>query len=171
MNTWYAKLKISALTGEGKPPTTSLRRRIAGSCELRQFARSAAFLEQVLKQEQPNIDAPGFLHASIIRAVRAAGHPAPRRSWVGGLRWLPVPALALALVLGVWHVMRPAPGTGLSHAADEKQSLETAAVALDFSAQITRRMPAAVVAPLGDELQKVNRDLNNTVDFIVASLP
>jgi hypothetical protein len=171
MKTWYARLRILALIGEGKPLTPSWQRRIAGSGELQRFARSAVSLERVLKQEQPDIAAPAFLHAKIMRAVRAAGQPAPRRSWVGGFRWLPAPAVAVAVVLGVWHVTHPVPEKALSSVAAGKYSLEAAAVALDYSAQMTRRMPSAAVAPLSDELQRVNRDLNNTVDFIVASLP
>jgi hypothetical protein len=36
---------------------------------------------------------------------------------------------------------------------------------------MARAVPSAVVAPLTDELQKLNQDLNNTAQFLLASLP
>jgi hypothetical protein len=37
--------------------------------------------------------------------------------------------------------------------------------------QVARAVPTAVVSPLADELEKVNRDLNSTAQFLLASLP
>jgi hypothetical protein len=49
--------------------------------------------------------------------------------------------------------------------------LATANNALELSEQITQTMPAAVMAPLSDEWQGLNRDLQNTAQFLLASLP
>ena len=37
--------------------------------------------------------------------------------------------------------------------------------------QMVRTMPSAVVAPLSDELERLNRDLDKTAKFLLASLP
>jgi hypothetical protein len=36
---------------------------------------------------------------------------------------------------------------------------------------MARAMPSAVVNPLADELKNINRDLDNTAQFLLASLP
>jgi hypothetical protein len=36
---------------------------------------------------------------------------------------------------------------------------------------MTRAMSAAVVAPLSDELDRLNRDLDHTAQFLLANLP
>ena len=60
------------------------------------------------------------------------------------------------------------PGRGSDSAS---QSLAAAQSALEMGGQMARAMPAAMVSPLTDELNRVNRDLTNTANFLLASLP
>jgi hypothetical protein len=88
-------------------------------------------------------------------------------------RWAPAAAavaaaLVLTLVLGGGWLTRRQPAPPPPTAA---QALSAPAAALDWSAEMSRTVPAAVVAPLSDELERVNRDLENTADFLLASLP
>jgi hypothetical protein len=79
-------------------------------------------------------------------------------------RWLAASALVLALCFGVWRLANRPAGAG-------QVPLAAAGTALDFSEQVAQDMPARVVAPLSDEWQRVNQDLENTAEFLLASLP
>ena len=46
-----------------------------------------------------------------------------------------------------------------------------AADALERSHQLTQQAPAAVLAPLSKEMESLNRDFRNAVEFLVASVP
>ena len=124
-------------------------------------------LDRALKQTAPKLQAPPSLHRSIMLAVQAAERPvdAPR-SW-SFLKWLPAPALVVLALLVAWYAQRgpvrpPAP---------DPQSLAAATTALEMGGQMAQAMPSAVVAPLADELERLNRDLDNTAQFLLASLP
>jgi hypothetical protein len=135
---------------------------------MRDFNAEMAALDRALKRTAPQPQGPPSLHDSIMRAVRAAERPAAegQREWTI-LRWLSVP-IAVAITLTViWHrtqetVRQPAMST---------QPLAVASTALHLSGEMAKTVPSAVVAPLTDELQKLNQDLNNTAQFLLASLP
>jgi hypothetical protein len=102
-----------------------------------------------------------------MQAVRAAEQPAAAPARLAFLRWLALPAGASLVLLVVWHSQRlpadkPTPAT---------PSLYAAANALETGGQIARTAPSAVVAPLSDELQRLNRDLDNAAQYLLASLP
>jgi hypothetical protein len=124
-------------------------------------------LDRALKDTAPKAQAPASLHRSIMQAVRAAERPAPAAHVFGFLKWLPAPAFVALAVLVVWYVQR-----GLVRPpAPDRQSLATATSALEMGGQIAQAMPASVVAPLAAELEKVSQDVDNTAQFLMASLP
>ena len=164
MKTWLAKFKIYSALDEGRPLPPSLRRRLEDSDDLRSFAQSADALGRALKQDLPTTEPPAFLHASIMRAIEPASQPAPRRSHA--LRWLPAPVLAIAILLAAWWGLHQPPATSAP-----RPDLAAASTAVGLGEQVTQTMPAALVSPLSDEWQRLDRDLNKTFDFLSASLP
>ncbi len=156
MKEWFAVLRDIVALSVGLKPTGPL----PGDLE-----HEMTMLDRALKETAPKLQAPPSLHRSIMRAVRAAERPSVSPGW-SFLKWLPAPAL-VALALLAWHAQRgPA-----SRSAPSPQSLAAAATALAIGGQMAQAMPAAVVAPLADELARLNRDLNNTAQFLLASLP
>ena len=53
----------------------------------------------------------------------------------------------------------------------ESSSLAAASSALDLGGKLVREMPDAALSPLSDEMQRLNRDLTNAQQFLLASLP
>jgi hypothetical protein len=47
----------------------------------------------------------------------------------------------------------------------------TAGVALERAQAVPRQASAVALAPLSEELELLNRDVRNTVDYLVASMP
>ena len=102
-----------------------------------------------------------------MQAVREAERPEAAPAGLAFLRWVAAPVVAALALAAVWLALRgpvapPAQGT---------QSLAAATTALEMSGQLAQTVPSAVVAPLSDELARLNRDLDNTAQFILASLP
>lgn len=168
MKSWFAKFRISAAMDSGQELEAGSQRRTSVSDELRGFEQEMAALDGALKQTAPRSQAPPSLHGSIMRAVRAAEHPgAEARRGLTFLRWLPVPVVALLALLVVWHVARGP----VRVPVQDTQSLTVATTALEMGGQMARAVPSAVVSPLAEELEKVNRDLDSTAQFILANLP
>jgi hypothetical protein len=124
-------------------------------------------LDAVLKQTPPRVEAPASLHSSIMQAVRAARGSAPAHRPVTVQRWLPVPVLALLVLLfSVWVIHSP-----VRKPVQGAKSLVAASAALNLGDEMVRSMPPAMVAPLSEELTRLNRDLGKTAQFLFASLP
>jgi hypothetical protein len=167
MKLWLTKLRLSVALDSGRKPSASLRRNADSSKQLQGVEREMTALDTALKQGVPKPQAPPGLHRSIMQAVRVAERPQAEPSGLGFLRWVAAPVVAAVVMVSVWQAMRgpaklPAQGT---------QSLAAATTALEMSGQLVQAVPSAVVAPLSDELQRLNRDLDNTAQFILASLP
>jgi|SRR4051794_8134972 hypothetical protein len=131
------------------------------------FHNSGQSLEQVLKASRPGIKMPTGLHDAIMDEVRSAVSGAAQRTvHRPGLvlfRWISAPALA-AVALGAFLLLRP----------DHNQSGPSPMPirsALSPGDDAARTLPSAVIAPLSDELAKVNLDLENTAHHLLASLP
>ena len=167
MKSWFTRLGISAALDADHKMSASQRRRIDRSGELRGFEKEVAGLDRALRQAPPKTAAPRGLHAGIMRAVRAAECPAEAPRPLPFLRWVTVPLVTLLVLVVAGHVLRRPPRP----TAQSTQSLAAASTALEMSSQLTQTMPAAMVAPLADELERLNRDLDNTAQFILASLP
>jgi hypothetical protein len=167
MKSWMAKLRISMALDSDQPPAAWMRRKPSASAELRGIEEEMVALDRGLKETAPRAEAPASLHQSIMQAVRAANRPvaAPRQPSV--LRWVPVPVFAVLLVLVVvWVLQSP-----VRPPVQTAQPLAAATTALHLGNQVVRTMPTAVVAPLSDELDRLNRDLDKTAQFLLASLP
>ncbi len=168
MKAWFAKMKISAALDDGRTPAAAARQEESVSTGLRGFAQKMTALDRALKQTVPRPEAPPSLHSSIMSAVRAAECRAVesgRERTV--LRWLPWSIAAVAVVIALGYVSHDPEHLP----ARDAQSLAVATTALEMGGRVARAAPAAVVTPLADELAKVNRDLNSTAQFLLASLP
>ena len=148
---WLSHFRISASLDNGK---TSTSRPAAG--ESSAFAQQIAHIDQQLKAARPEVAAPPFLHSSIMGAVRAAAVASRHRSKHRLAWWLAAATgSALVVVLAVYfvipHPVVPSPVRNLN------QQMVT--------------LPSTVLSPLSDELQRVHQDLQNTTQFLLASVP
>ena len=141
------------------------------SDELRRFEQSLRALDQALNQApaQPELVPP--LHHSIMRAVRAAECSVAPRHQHSILRWLPATALVALTVLGLWYALRQPALAPVRTPVQNAQPLVAAATALEMGDLMARTIPSAVLSPLSDEWERVSRDMNNTAQFLLASLP
>ena len=79
------------------------------------------------------------------------------------LRWAIGPvALALALLAGWWGMQRP---------ASRPEALAAATAAFELGNDVSRTVPGAVMDPLSDELDRVQRDLDNTAQLLLTAMP
>jgi hypothetical protein len=156
MKAWFARWRVSvALNADPSSERPS------------DLDQEMTALDRALKETAPKLQAPPSLHRSIMQAVRATEQRPSVSAGFSFLKWLPAPALVTLALLVAWYAQRgpvrpPAPNP---------QSLAAAITALKMGGQMAQSMPSAVVAPLADELARVNRDLNNTAQFLLASLP
>jgi hypothetical protein len=109
------------------------------------------------------------LHQSIMRAVRANANvkdvaPSPKL-------WFVMGATAIAALCILLIVRSSPPAATLSSPSYDPRTLAEAQGVFDMGAQVSRSMPAAVVAPLSNELASVDHDIRNTTQFLLASLP
>jgi hypothetical protein len=123
-----------------------------------------AQLDQALRRAVPESEMPPALHASIMRAVQGAGAPAPPLSKPSVLRWLSACVL-IALIGGawVWHTN--------FRAGQSRSAFERAGLALAASREVAQAAPVTALAPLTEEWQRLNQDLDNTAQFLLAALP
>jgi hypothetical protein len=138
------------------------------------FGNSDEALESALRDSAPRSDFPPDLHRSIMTAVgatqRAERTPLSViemfQSFVKA-RWLPVAGFAGLLLLGVLLTIlnRPAP------TIKNDQPLSEISNAFTTSQKLVDSLPSVAVGPLSDELAKVNRDLDRTAEFLIATLP
>jgi hypothetical protein len=167
MKAWFVKWRISTALDAGRSPWAWLRHWAGRSKELRTIEPELVALDRELRRTVPEPDAPASLHRSIMAAVRASGAPAATRPMPAAVRWLPAPALLAVGLLVSWFVLHRPAAPPVSGAP----GLDAAAAALVTGGQIAQAAPAAVVAPLSDELERLNKDLQNTAQFLLASVP
>jgi hypothetical protein len=170
MKKLLTKFKLSnALDKEAVGPVPdSLREKISACPELRDFAQRTAALDRALRLPPAVVAADASLHHSIMRAIRAnAAESAPGRVPIRiGL----ASALAALAVIGIWLAARP-PTQSLPVAPSDAQRLAAAQMVLDMGREVSRSVPAAVVAPLSNEWACVDHDIRDTTRFILAALP
>ena len=168
---WFVKFRISAALDSGKLAPQGVRDAIGRSDELHRFEKQVISLERSLQETPPAApEPPRGLHRAIMRAVEAgATEAAPAREPVLG-RWLTASAMAALILLAVLWVFRQEPVSS-THSALQRNGLAPAAAALELGQQVTQRMPAEMVAPLSEEWQRLNQDLDRTKQFLLASLP
>jgi hypothetical protein len=171
MKKWLAKFRISNALDDRKPLPPAVERAVARSEELRRFAETTAGLDQALKNFRREPEYPASLHAAIMHAVRAA-EPEPTFGWQNlSPRLLPAMAIAILVSLGIWgggHFFHP---TKMVSPPAESSALATASSALETGDTLVRIVPGATLSPLNEEMLKLNRDLDGTKKFLLASLP
>jgi len=164
MRTWLAEFRISMALDAGEPRRRKLRCGKSASDEINRSVESLYSVDHRLKAAQPTKPVPAALHASVMRAVRAAAAESqePQRT-PSILRRLPAPGLAMLVLCGLWW--------SLNQPRHEPPSLPDAATALEQSHQIAQMAPDGVLAPLTQEMNNLNRDFQNAVEFLAASVP
>jgi hypothetical protein len=166
MKAWFAVLREVVALKVGLKPAGPLQGARSGSNQSADLEQDLEALDRALKETAPRPQAPPTLHRSIMQAVRATERPAPLPG-LSFLKWVPAPVLVVVALLVVWQAQRGP----VRSPAPNPQSLAAATTALEIGGQMAQSMPGAVVAPLADELARLNRDLNNTAQFLLASLP
>lgn len=171
MKTLLTKWKISNTLDGRKPLPPAVERSVAQSEELRRFAKNSADLDRAFKKSRPEPQTSAGLHAAIMRAVRAA-EPTAAFDWQAlWPRLVPATVLALLVVLGIF---------GATHFSRERaarsqpvgpSSFADASSAVETGGKLVRELPEAALSPLNDEMLRLNRDLANAQEFLLASLP
>ncbi len=165
MKTWFAKLRISTAIDSGKSLPPPLQRQIAQSEVLKRFHQDVRRLDQTLRDTgSPIGEAPANLHASIMSAVRHQATASHSKSVLSMLRWLPAPALAVLLIWAIVHLFHTASDPGAETFASTISSLNR-------GMEMAQTTPQDFMAPLSDELQRLNRDVEEAKSFLMASLP
>ncbi len=170
MKSVFTRFRISSALDDQEPLSPRMRRAIDASDDLRSFEADAARLGRLLRTSVPGGEIPSDLHRSIIHAVRASARPS-RFVWPAWAFKLAAPALAL--VLGVVLCMYPQPPVSVvpRAALATPQSLTAGPAALALGEQVTVDGPAAMLAPLSDELERLNQDVQRAATAFLAALP
>jgi len=169
MKNWLTKLSLSFHLDSRKPIPPRLQQRIDASPELHRFAQASAGVHDRLKASHPTCQPPPSLHRSIMHEIQNSRRTEiPKKT--ARLVWLPASLVAVfALGLLSWLHVSPAPTPALTQPVP--QTLAQAAVVLDSGEQLTSTLPDSLLAPLSQELQRLNHDLDQTGQLLLASLP
>jgi hypothetical protein len=179
---WLRKYRVSSVLDSRSPLPEPLKADLAASDELRRFARESETVGRELRETVPVPNYPDTLHDRIMSAVANASAGQTSKSaeatrgfglLVSGprfvLRRLGYACLGTAtvclLVWGWWG--HPATQTDPA----TQRVLASATVALQASEIMAETLPQAMVAPLSQEWERLNQDLNRTKEFLLASVP
>ncbi len=166
MNSWLQKYKISAALDEEKKVLE--RQPKWRDNEMQQFEKRLRALDDQLKSTVPRHAMPEMLHTEIMRGVRATAESKARRPvWL----WVPVPAMALFVLVGLWWFAQRHDAVPLAVTEERTTSFSEVTVTLDVSRQIAQVAPAAALAPLSQEMDFLRDDFEKTAAFLLASLP
>jgi hypothetical protein len=132
---------------------------------LSKFIRGLEDVDRALRHPPSAPPPDPALHDSIMRAVRAAARAEqPQRKPI--FAWVVSAGVALSLAaLAAGLLLRPA-ATPKSVMAPNDLA-EAPGAALDLG----ERMPGMFMAPLSNELVRVDHDLHNTTQVLLASFP
>jgi hypothetical protein len=171
MKSWLTKFRISSALDADSSSSPSKRRTVANSDETRRFEETIQTLDRTLRNQPPRSEAAPDLHATIMNAVRASRASTPARRSPLFVRWLPAPAFAVLALSGLWWALHRPPDVAVHTPRHDHTGLLAIGAAMEAGDNATRTLPPAVVAPLSDELGRVNLDLENTAKFLLTSLP
>jgi len=130
------------------------------------FEESLCEMDRNLRKSREGVELPPGLHASIMRAVGKSGEES--ELLLTALLWRRVAVAALVLAVGamvVWSVNRP------TTKVDLRVSPPSLTAAIEQGQQLTQAAPNAVLGPLSGEMDLLNRDLQNAMNFVAASVP
>jgi hypothetical protein len=165
MKSWLIKFRISAALDSGKPLPPALKKALAASEELCRFEERARAVEWALREGKPEPEPVPFLHGAIMRRLTEAQEQASPRAKSRLLLRLAAPAVAVLLVVGLWSALkRPGP-------VPPPPSMASLGSTLEMGNEMTRSLSAGLLAPLSEELDHVNQDLDTTAAFLLASVP
>ena len=151
----------------GRAPKANFRR--PADADLCRFEASLQSLDCRLKSAPVPESVPAGLHSATMRALRTSTKQEEPSVW-NQWRWLTAPAAALLIGVAIWKFSsQPPVGTNVPKA--QPQSLAAATAALDQGRELTQKAPALALAPLSTELDLLNRDLENALNFVMASVP
>ncbi len=125
---------------------------------------SMSRLEADLRRNRPLSQPPADLHETIVRAVRAAGDAPVQPTATLRWRWLMAAAAASLVVLCAWR-------WPFSQSPAGPHPLAAVTATLETTQAMPQQASAAVLSPLAQELEFLNRDIRNAVDVLVASVP
>ncbi len=157
MKTWFAKFRCSCALDEARTTPPAAKKADQFESQLRE-------LDSELRGGVTKAQVPANLHQSIMRSVRAAGRQAPVAAYPSPLAFA---ALAASIVLATAVMYR----VGAWDSAPKENSLAVATSTLDSGAQMAREVPATALAPLSDELARLDRDVAHATEFLLGSLP
>jgi hypothetical protein len=169
MKNWLIKFKISNALNERTPLPPAVRRAMARSEEVRHFAENSSTLGHALKSQLPEPATPAPLHTAIMRAVRAARIESETVNQPIWPHWIPASSMAL-LLLGFFLTLRFSTNPAKTQTAD-LHPLDDASVALELGGNLVREAPSVAISPLSDEMQKLDHNLSDTGQFLLATLP
>jgi len=136
--------------------------------------RNAEALESALRGSPPGTEFPPQLHDSIINAVHTAQRAeSTEASGVAMIQrfikigWVALGGFAGLVLLGVLLSIQNHPVA----TTQNPQPLAEISEAFATSQELMDSLPSVTVGPLSDELDKVNRDLGRTAEFLLATLP
>lgn len=164
MKTFFEKLKASFALDRGGNATPP-----GETKEVRQFEASLRAMDHDLRASRAPGVVPTDLHAAVMRAVQQS-----RRETEPGVPvfwWWRLAATALVLAVGLGGVwFGPRPATPVADGLPEEMP-PSFAVAFDRGHELTQAAPKAVLAPLAGEMDLLNRDIQNAVNFLAANVP
>ncbi|MDB6059438.1 MAG: hypothetical protein JWO95_3282 [Verrucomicrobiales bacterium] len=160
----FAAFKISAAHDDRERLAPSLKAKIARSPELCSFESATSAMERRLMSAARRPKAPPQLHSSIMRAVRTSRCEA--ESTRARVRWTwEIPAAAAAIIVVL--VLNFFPAT-----TDVTQPSAPIVTAPTFSvASIAQQNVAEPLSPLLRERDDLTRDLQQTAEFLTATIP
>lgn len=167
MKNWFAKFKISAAL-DASPATSPDKSSGSTNEEVRRFETSLKALDRRLKSAAVSQPVPAGLHAGTMQALRAVRVPKPAAR-PNLLRWWPAPALAALIIFSGWLALSRF--TPHKPQAAHKPKPNTLTVAINSGRNLTQAAPSEALAPLAKELDLLNLDLRNALNFLVASVP
>ena len=132
---------------------------------LAKFTRLQEDLERALRRPSAAPKPDPELHNSIMRAVRAARHEEQPRRKPFSL-WPVVSGVGVSLAaLCVGLLLRPQ--TPIPSAIASSELAQAPGTALDLGAEA----PGLLMAPLSNELARVDHDIHHTTQVLLASFP
>jgi hypothetical protein len=171
MKNWLIQFKISNALNERAPLPPAVGRAMARSEGARQFAENSTALGHALKSQLPEPAVSAPLHTAIMRAVRAARVESSMERHAPWLRWVPVSSFALVILLGVFLAIQFSANPGAKPRPADLRPLADASDALELGGNLVSEAPAVAISPLSDEMQKINHNLSDTGQFLLATLP
>jgi hypothetical protein len=138
------------------------------------FPNSNDALESALRGSAPKLEFPPELHDSIMYAVHATDRTERTKVSAMGLLqrlikvgWFPISGFAGLVLFAVLLLIHNRP-VATTH---DPQPLAEISKAFTTGQEFVDALPSVTVGPLSDELEKVNRDLDRTAEFLIATLP